>query len=118
MIAVEKLNIKGLAGGMLAKEVHDVSWGRLVQMLRYKAARAGGELIEVDPRYTSQTCPECGIIKKKELSERVHRCRPCGCVLDRDVAAARVILAVGIDRGLGNVGQWPERRAGKICEAA
>ena len=59
-----------------------------------------------------------GVIKKKELSERVHRC-PCGCVLDRDVAAARVILhKAGIGLGLDNVGQWPVRRAGKICEAA
>lgn len=118
IIAVEKLNIKGLAGGILAKEVHDVAWGRLVQMLRYKAAKAGSKLIEVDPRFTSQTCPECGVIKKKELSERTHRC-DCGCVLDRDVAAARVILyRAGIGPGLDNVAQWGERGAGKICETA
>ena len=91
LIAVEKLNLKGLAGGMLAKEVHDVAWGRFNQFLRYKAARAGGSVIEVDPNYTSQICPECGVIKRKELSERAHSC-PCGCVLDRDVAAAKVIL--------------------------
>ncbi len=118
VIAIEKLNIKGLAGGILAKEVHDVAWGRLIQMLRYKAAKAGGKLIEVDPRYTSQTCPDCGVIEKKELSERIHRCA-CGCILDRDVAAARVILhKAGIGLGLDNVAQWGERRAGKICEAA
>jgi len=118
VIAVEKLNIKGLAGGMLAKEVNDAAWGRLIAMLRYKAERAGGKLIEVDPRYTSQTCPDCGVIEKKTLSERVHRC-PCGCVLDRDVAAAKVILhRAGIGPGSLNVEQWPERATGKICEAA
>ena len=118
VIAVEKLNIKGLAGGMLAKEVHDASWGRLIEMLRYKAAKAGGAVIEVDPRYTSQICPDCGTIAKKELSERVHSCS-CGCVLDRDVAAAKVILhRAGIGPGLDNVTQWGERRAGKICRAA
>ena len=90
-IAIEKLNVNGLAGGMLAKEVNDVAWGRLIKMLRYKAAKAGGVVIEVDPRFTSQICPECGAIEKKELSQRVHSC-PCGCVLDRDVAAAKVIL--------------------------
>jgi putative transposase len=37
-IAVEDLNIKGLAGGMLAKHVHDASWAQLVSMLDYKAA--------------------------------------------------------------------------------
>ena len=91
LIAIEKLNIKGLARGMLAKEVHDVAWGRLIGMLHYKAAKAGGVVIEVDPRFTSQICPDCGTIEKKELSERVHNCS-CGCVLDRDVAAAKVIL--------------------------
>lgn len=91
LIAIEKLNIKGLARGMLAKEVHDVAWGRLIGMLHYKAAKAGSVVIEVDPRFTSQICPECGTIEKKELSERTHSCS-CGCILDRDVAAAKVIL--------------------------
>lgn len=89
-IAVEDLNIKGLAAGMLAKNVNDAAWSMLIGMLEYKAAKAGGELIKVDPRGTSQTCPECGTIAKKALGERVHRC-DCGCTLDRDVAAAMVV---------------------------
>jgi len=89
-IAVEDLNIKGLARGMLAKEVNDASWAQIVSMLDYKAANAGGSLHKVDPRGTSQTCPECGTIAKKTLAERVHRCE-CGCTLDRDVAAAMVV---------------------------
>ena len=117
MIAIEKLNVKGMSAGMLARQVHDVAWGRLVQMLRYKAAKAGGRLVEVDPRHTSQTCPDCGAIKKKTLAERTHRC-PCGCVLDRDVAAARIILL--------RAGNCPEGRNAlvkahgpvKMCEAA
>ena len=91
LIAVEKLNLRGLASGMLARDIHDASWGKLIAFLHYKAAKAGGAIVEADPRYTSQTCPSCGVVKRKELSERVHSC-PCGCVLDRDVAAARVIL--------------------------
>jgi putative transposase len=117
MIAVEKLNVKGLSAGMLAREVHDVAWGRFIGMLRYKVAKTGGKLIEVDPRYTSQTCPECGVIKRKELSERMHRC-PCGCVLDRDVAAAKVILLrAGSRPGTLNVLD-KAHAAEKICEAA
>ena len=46
-------------------------------------------------------CPECGSVKKKELSERIHSCE-CGCVLDRDVAAAKVILALGLDGAFGD----------------
>ena len=91
VIAIEDLNIKGLARGMLAKSVHDATWGQLVSMIRYKAACAGSRVIEVDPRGTSQTCPECGTVAPKTLAMRVHSCG-CGCVLDRDVAAAKEIL--------------------------
>lgn len=107
-IGVEDLNIKGLARGMLAKEVNDAAWAKLVSMLDYKAAKAGGRLVKVDPRGTSQTCPECGTIKAKQLSERTHRC-DCGVVLDRDVAAAMVVhfRAFGFwpGRGLGTLSQ-------------
>ena len=89
-IAVENLNIKGLAAGMLAKHVHDAAWTQIVSMLRYKAENAGCEFIEVDPRGTSQTCPECGVIAAKTLATREHRCE-CGCSLDRDVAAAKIV---------------------------
>lgn len=117
LIAVEKLSIKGLAGGILAREVHDVAWGRLNQFLGYKAAKAGGRRVEIDPRGTSQTCPECGCIKRKELSQRIHQC-DCGCILDRDAAAAKVILS--------RIGNGPEGRNAlvkahgpvKICEVA
>ena len=91
LIAIENLNVSGFSGSMLAKSINDASWGKLREYLTYKAANAGRELIAVDPRYTSQICPECGIVKKKELSQRIHSCE-CGCVLDRDHAAAIVIL--------------------------
>jgi putative transposase len=102
-IAVEDLNIKGLASGMLAKHVNDAAWGTLVSMLRYKAERAGCEFVEVDPRGTSQECPECGTVAKKTLAERIHRCE-CGCVLDRDVAAAKVVhrRAFGFPAGMAD----------------
>lgn len=99
LIAVEKLNIKGMAASMLAKPIHDASWGKLRHMLAYKAAKAGCELIEVDPRHTSQTCPECGQVEAKALSQRIHQC-DCGCRLDRDHAAALVILGKAV-AGLG-----------------
>ena len=94
LIAVEKLNVKGLAAGMLAGSVHDAAWSTLRNYLAYKAVWAGREFFEVNCRNTSQTCPECGQVKAKSLAERVHRC-DCGCVLDRDHAAALVILQRG-----------------------
>jgi len=94
-IVVEDLNIKGLSGGILAKAVHDLGWSSFIAMLRYKAENAGRQLIEVDPRYTSQECPQCHAIEKKKLSERVHRC-DCGLTIARDHAAALVILGRGL----------------------
>jgi putative transposase len=90
-LAMEDLNVKGLAGGMLAKAVHNAAWGTLAGMIAYKAANAGGQVVLVDPRGTSRTCPACGAVAAKSLAMRVHGCE-CGCVLDRDVAAAREIL--------------------------
>ena len=94
-IVVEDLNVKGLSGGMLSKSVHDVGWSSFIALLRYKAENAGRQLIEVDPRYTSQECPQCHAIEKKRLSERVHRC-DCGLTMGRDHAAALVILRRGL----------------------
>jgi putative transposase len=90
-IVVENLNVKGLSQGILSKQVHDASWSTFFNQLSYKAAEAGRELIEVDARYTSQTCPACGVIKKKLLSNRLHECE-CGYTTHRDTAAAEVIL--------------------------
>jgi putative transposase len=59
LIAVEDLNVKGLAGGMLAKSVHDAGWSQFLNYLTYKAANAGRDLVKVDPNGTSQTCT-CG----------------------------------------------------------
>jgi putative transposase len=106
-IAVENLNIRGLARGMLSREVNDAAWAQLISMLVYKAAKAGGQVIKVDPRGTSQTCPECGTIKAKTLSERVHRCE-CGCVMDRDVAAAKIVHIRAFPHG--TCGRTPSQR--------
>jgi putative transposase len=108
-IAMEDLNIKGLAGGMLAKSVHNAAWNQLVQHISYKAACAGRTLKLVDPRGTSQTCPDCGVIKRKTLAERMHRCMNCACTLNRDVAAARIIL-MRADFGPGTGLQAPSQR--------
>lgn len=101
-IGVEDLNINGLARGMLAKHVNDAAWAQLVSMIAYKAERAGCEFVKVDPRGTSQECPECGATRAKTLAEREHSC-DCGCVLDRDVAAAMVVhfRAFGLWPGTG-----------------
>jgi putative transposase len=79
----------------LNKSVKDAGWSFFISMLAYKVENTGSKLIKVDPRYTSQTCPDCGNIHKKELSERWHSC-DCGSSMHRDIAAAKVILSRGL----------------------
>lgn len=92
LIAVEKLNIKGMVRSRLAKSILDAAWGTFTNQLRYKAEEAGSKFVSVNPRNTSRECPVCGTIKPKKLSEREHRCA-CGYATSRDHAAAQVILA-------------------------
>jgi len=87
VIAVENLNVKGLAQMALAKQVHDAGWAQFTTILRAKAESAGREVVAVDPRGTSQECSGCGVVVKKGLGVRVHTCT-CGRVLDRDTNAA------------------------------
>jgi putative transposase len=102
LIAVENLNIRGLARTRLAKSIGDAGWGQFLHALATKAESAGREVIAVDPRGTSQECSDCGATpdKRKTLSVRTHRC-VCGLVLDRDVNAARNILARAERSGSG-----------------
>lgn len=100
LIAVEKLQIRNMVRSNFAAGISDAGWGKFVQMLAYKAEKAGARLIQVDPKNTSQMCSGCGVIVPKDLSVRVHDCPDCGLVLDRDVNAARNVLHKAI-AGLG-----------------
>jgi len=93
-IAVEDLNINGLASGMLAKSVADVGWSSFLNMLSYKAESAGRQLVRVDPRGTSQRCP-CGKPAPKRLSDRKHVCE-CGLQTTRGHASSLEILRLGL----------------------
>lgn len=95
VIAVEDLNVKGLAGGMLAKSVNDAGWSAFITKLEYKAANAGRQLVKVDPRGTSQTCL-CGARVPKTLSQRWHECSTCGLSAPRDHVSAQLILRLGL----------------------
>ncbi len=95
MIAVENLNIKGLASGMLAKSVNDAGWSTFINKLANKAAEAGRLLVKVNPRGTSQTCL-CGAPVPKTLSQRWHECVACGLSADRDHVSAQLILGLGL----------------------
>jgi putative transposase len=90
-IAIEDLNVRGLASGMLSKSVQDVGWASFFSKIAYKAESAGRTLIKVNPSGTSQTCL-CGATVRKLLSDREHVCTECGLVAPRDFVSAQVIL--------------------------
>ena len=94
LIAVEDLNVKGLASSMLAKSVNDAGWSSFIEKLTYKAVEAGRVLVKVDPRGTSQTCL-CGASVPKTLAERWHLCDTCGLSARRDHVSAQLVLRLG-----------------------
>lgn len=110
IIAAERLNILGmLKNHRLARRISDAGWYQFITILTYKAASAGGQVIQVDPKNTTQACSACGEIVPKSLDVRIHSCA-CGCVLDRDVNAAKNILGRAVP-GLANVNDGVESKA-------
>jgi putative transposase len=104
LIAVEDLKVSNMVRHpTLARSISDASWSRFVSMLAYKAEKAGGHLIRVDPRNTSQKCSGCGELVPKLLAVRMHACPSCGLVIDRDHNASLNILRAGIGAGALNV---------------
>ncbi len=97
LIILEKLNIHSMIkDGYFNKSINDCGWSIFKEQVKYKAEWAGASLVFVNSKYTSQECPNCSVIAKKSLDERIHSCRNCGCTLDRDHAAAIVILKRGL----------------------
>ncbi len=100
MIFVEDIDFRVSAKGFLGKQMLDGGFGQFRNLLSWVCWKRGKYFAQVEHKYTSQICPECGThTGKKELSERVHICPECGYKTSRDHASGRVIL----QRGLNNV---------------
>ncbi len=96
-VYVEDLCVSGLGRTRLARSVHDAGWSAFTSMLEYKARKHGRTFARID-RFepTSQVCSACGVKDgPKPLGVRQWACAACGTVHDRDVNAARNILAAG-----------------------
>jgi putative transposase len=99
-IAVEKLT--GIRDRVRPRRpqrvtLHSWSFQQLGTFLVYKARRAGVPLVEVDPRYTSQTCAGCGYRDKRNRPDQeTFICRSCGVVAHADHNAARNIAQRGV----------------------
>ncbi|WP_321416741.1 transposase [uncultured Methanomethylovorans sp.] len=96
-IAFEDLNIKNMIRDpQYSKSIADVSWNMLITATKYKAESAGKIVVLVNPYNTSQMCSKCGLIVKKTINNRIHKCDSCGLALDRDYNAAINILRLGL----------------------
>jgi putative transposase len=83
----------------LNRSILDAGWGIFLKILHDKAESAGREVIEVDPRHTSQRCSKCGhVAAGNRVSQAEFRCLACGHTAHADVNAAINILRSGLDR--------------------
>ncbi len=99
VICVESLAVKNLVRNRaLAKAISDAGWGELVRQLEYKANWYGRTLVRIDRWYpSSKRCSAYGhILDSLDLATRQWTCPACGVQHDRDVNAAKNVLAVGL----------------------
>ncbi|OZB77362.1 MAG: transposase [Thiomonas sp. 14-64-326] len=99
VIAVETLSVSNMQRNhCLAKSISDAGWSEFVRQLEYKAQWYGRTLMGIDRWYpSSKTCSVCGHVQgKMPLSVREWTCSECGTHHDRDVNAARNVLAAGL----------------------
>jgi putative transposase len=105
LIVVEDLAVRNMVRNhSLARAISDCGWGTFRQMIEYKAARAGRHVIVTGRWYpSSKTCSACGhLLAQLSLKTRTWQCPSCGTRHDRDVNAAKNILAAGLAVGTGN----------------
>lgn len=108
-IVVGNVSSSGLTKTKMAKSVLDAGWHLLKTQLDYKSKAMQGVFIEVSEAYSTQTCSCCGCISlnspkgRTGLRIREWTCPDCGALHDRDVNAARNILAAGHCRLAGGI---------------
>ena len=98
-IAMETLNIRGMIKcHNLSRSIHEIGWGKLIEMIKYKAKWYGREFVQIDRWFpSSKKCNVCGEIKPDlGRDERVWECPHCHSILQRDVNAANNILDEGL----------------------
>jgi putative transposase len=99
LIVLEDLAVRNMARNhSLARSISDCGWGAFRRMIEYKAERAGRRVIVIDRFHpSSKTCSACGhLLASLSQSTRHWTCPSCGTRHDRDVNAAKNILAAGL----------------------
>jgi len=99
VIAVEDLAPSNMVRNRcLARAISDSGWAEFRRMLEYKAERRGRRVHVVDRFYpSSKTCSACGhLLATLSLGTRHWTCPNCGTLHDRDINAARNLIAAGL----------------------
>jgi putative transposase len=115
-IYLEDLNVKGMMKNhKLAKAIGDVSWGKFIDVLEYKANWNDKQVIHIDRFFpSSKTCSKCGWINNQlTLKDRNWTCPECNSVHDRDFNAAINILNEGYRKNISD-GTSDYERGAKI----
>lgn len=102
-VVIEDLSVSGMtsAGGRykagLNRSIADAAWDEFRSMVEYKADWYGRSVVVIDRWFpSSQLCSTCGTVTgPKPLHVRSWTCA-CGARHDRDVNAAKNILAAGL----------------------
>lgn len=98
VVVMEDLNVSGMVKNRkLARAISQQGWSQFVTFLKYKATMYGRELVQVDRFYpSSKTCSSCGTIQSSlPLNIREWTCDACGTTHDRDINAAKNLMALG-----------------------
>ena len=98
VIVIEDLNVSGMIRNRhLARAISDCGWGEFRRQLEYRCERYGRELVVIGRWYpSSKTCSACGhLLEELSLGTRQWTCPSCGARHDRDINAAKNILAAG-----------------------
>lgn len=112
VIAIEDLSVRNMVKNhSLARAISDASWAQFRTMLEYKADWYGREIIAIDRFYpSSKQCSACGMLQDSmPLNIRDWTCPGCGETHDRDVNAAKNILAAGLAVSACGDGVRPSR---------
>ncbi|MFI9543695.1 RNA-guided endonuclease InsQ/TnpB family protein [Streptomyces sp. NPDC052016] len=119
-VVIEDLTVRNLLKNhTLARAISDVAWADLRMMLEYKCAWYGRELVVIDRWFpSSKLCGNCGTVHGKlPLNVREWTC-DCGTVHDRDVNAARNILAAGLAASACGDGVRPQRESSRTGQSS
>ncbi|MFF4519532.1 RNA-guided endonuclease InsQ/TnpB family protein [Streptomyces mirabilis] len=111
-LVIEDLTVRNMVRNRkLARAISDAAWAEFRSLLEYKATWYGRDVVVVDRFFpSSKLCSHCGALQDRmPLNVRTWTC-DCGTVHDRDVNAAKNLLAAGLAVSVCGAGVRPQRR--------